>query len=93
MASGKMTRKELKEEIKRIKKERKILRKNLREKGIKSRHEFETIAHELGLVYPPESFAGFMLPWFIKGGKVDFSYTGITEYNGQFYHIQNGKVV
>ncbi len=68
MAGAKMTRSELKEEVKRIKKERKELRKTLRAKGIKSKHDFETIAHELGLVYPPETTRGFILPLFLKWG-------------------------
>ncbi|MEI3280429.1 MAG: hypothetical protein V8R46_06620 [Eubacterium ramulus] len=31
--------------------------------------------------------------WYLRDGKVDFSYNGYTRYNGINYHIVNGKVV
>lgn len=59
MAKVKLSR----EDIKRIKKERKILRKRLREQGIKSRAEFERIAFEVGLALPEDKLLGFLFPW------------------------------
>lgn len=52
------------EEKKQIRKERRKLRKDLRQKGIKSRKEFEKIAQMLGLVYGDNG--PFLLPWLWK---------------------------
>lgn len=52
------------EEKKQIRKERRKLRKDLRQKGIKSRREFEQIAQMLGLVYGDNG--PFLLPWLWK---------------------------
>lgn len=49
------------EEKKHIRKERKKLRRDLRQKGITSRKEFEQIAQMLGLVYGDDG--PFLLPW------------------------------
>ena len=68
------------EELKRIKQERKKLRKTLREKGIKSRADFESFAREVGLGYPAETLRAGFIGAFVKGTallKVMAASTGI----------------
>ena len=65
---SKLTRPEKKAEIKRIKAERKVLRKDLRTKGVKSRADFEYMARMLGLVLPEESARGALALFLFKAG-------------------------
>ncbi len=55
-----------KKEIKRIKQERKKLRKDLRAKGIKSKEEFDITARELGLSLPERKRLFPFLPYLFK---------------------------
>lgn len=57
---GRLTRKEKKE----IRRKRRILRKDLIKRGIRSRHEFEMIAQQMGLVYGNSSkLAALFFKW------------------------------
>lgn len=78
--SMKTTRSEKRAEIKRIKIERKKLRKDLRIKGVKSRSEFEYFAKMLGLSLPENSvegaFAVFLLN-LTRVAKIAYATMGI----------------
>lgn len=62
---SRMSRAELRSECKRIKAERKVLRKKLRSQGIKKRADFENFAREVGLVYPEESNRRMLIGWYM----------------------------
>lgn len=56
-----------KEEVKEIKEGRKKLRKEMKERGIYTKYEFETTASALGLYF--DKRRGFLLPLLFGGGK------------------------
>ncbi len=64
--SGRLTRAELKE----LKAKRKQLRKALRERGIKSKLEFESFATEVGLALPANTAEGLGALFFLKLGTL-----------------------
>ena len=75
-----LSRSEKKEEIKRIKKERKTLRKDLRARGIKKRSDFEYYARALGLSLPEETAEGFLALFMFRAtaaAKIIAASTGI----------------
>lgn len=62
-----------KEEMKKLKADRKELRQQLKGQGIKKKVDFETFAKEVGLAYPQESAKGKLLGLWLKAatlGKV-----------------------
>jgi len=75
-----LSRAEKKEEIKRIKRERKKLRKDLRARGIKKRSDFEYYARALGLSLPEETAEGFLALFMFRAtaaAKIFAASTGI----------------
>ena len=84
-----------KEEIKTIKVERKKLRKDMKARGIKSKHEFELAAATLGLYFDKRK--GFLLLWWFVGRGiwgllaalalllfVIYMFSKITQWKGHF---------
>ncbi len=65
-----MSHAERRAEYKRIKKERKILRKRLREQGIKKRIDFETFAREVGLALPEKTWRGMGILFFMRASRI-----------------------
>lgn len=65
-----LSRSEKRAEIKRIKKERKILRKDLRAKGVKKRSDFEYFARILGLALPEDSVAGAVALFLLNASRI-----------------------
>lgn len=69
-------------ELKQLKKDRKIFRKELRTKGIKKRSEFESIAKEVGLGYAKESTRGALIGCYLNLASVwKYIAAGSTLYN------------
>lgn len=65
-----MSRSERRAEVKRIKHERKLLRKDLKSKGIKKRSDFEYFARTMGLALPEESLEGTLALFLLNASRV-----------------------